>query len=109
MPTWLEVYKEGLRLKEQKQYEEAIARLSEASALDPKQTVPFHALTQCCTELGRHDEAIAFAKKTVEIEPDDQFSYIALSRAYQRANMIPEAEYAKMQADTIRQRPPAKK
>ncbi|MBV8318112.1 MAG: hypothetical protein JOZ53_24475, partial [Planctomycetaceae bacterium] len=41
------------------------------------------------------DKAIYHAKKVVEIEPDDTFSYTALSVIYQRCGRIPEAEHAK--------------
>jgi hypothetical protein len=40
-------------------------------------------------------QAVYHAKKVVELEPDDTFSYTALSVIYQRCGMIPEAEHAK--------------
>ena len=97
MPTQDEVYKEGVKLKDEKKYEEAVAKLQEAAAMDEKNTLPLHAMAQCHTELAQHEAAIALAQKIVQIEPDDQFSYIALSRALQRNGQIPEAEYAMMQ------------
>lgn len=109
MPTALEVYKEGIKLKDAKDFEGAIGKLRTASELDPKNTLPLHALVQCYTELNRHDEAIATAKKIVELEPDDQFAYIGLSRAYQRGGFIPEAEYAMMQGQQAQMRAAAAK
>ena len=109
MPTKGELYKEGVRLKDEKQFEEALAKLQEAAAQDEKETLPLHATVQCLTELGRHEEAIELAKKIITIEPDDQFSYIALSRAYQRYGMIPEAEYAMVQGQQVQQRAQAQK
>ena len=41
------------------------------------------------------EKAVYHAKKVVELEPDDTFSYTALSVIYQRCGMIPEAEHAK--------------
>ena len=43
-------------------------------------------------------QAIAHAQKVVELEPDDAFSYTALSVIYQRCGRIPEAEHAKAMA-----------
>lgn len=102
--TNVELYKEGVKLKEAKDYEGAVAKLSESIQLDPKYTLPYHAIVQCFTELGRHTEAIETAKKIVELEPNDQFSYIALSRAYVRDGKIPEAEYAMMQGQQAQMR-----
>lgn len=93
-----DLYREGVSLMKEKQYEPALAKFEEAAKdADASYTYPFHAMVQCYTELARHEEAINTARKIVDFEPDDQFSYIALSRAYQRAGMIPEAEYAMMQ------------
>ncbi len=44
------------------------------------------------------DKAIEHARKVVELEPDDAFSYTALSVIYQRCGRIPEAEHAKAMA-----------
>jgi Flp pilus assembly protein TadD len=52
-------------------------------------------LAKLYVDLADSDKAILHAKKVVEIEPDDTFSYIALSIIYQRCGRIPEAEHAK--------------
>jgi Flp pilus assembly protein TadD len=44
------------------------------------------------TKLGQHEEAIKHGLKVVELEPNDPFSYTAMSVTYQRAGRIPEAE-----------------
>lgn len=99
-----ELYKQGNQLQQERKFEEAIQKYDESYALDEKFTVALHAKVQCLTELGRHDEAIALAKRLVELEPDDQFSHIALSRAYQRAGFIPEAEHAMMMGQQAQMR-----
>ena len=38
---------------------------------------------------------VAAPRKSSELEPDDTFSYTALSVIYQRCGKIPEAEHAK--------------
>lgn len=104
MSTTMELYRQGRQLQAEKKFEEALAKLQEAAAQDDKDTVILGALTQCLTSLDRHEEAIATAKRIVEIEPDDFFSYIALSRAYRDAKMIPEAEYAMLQGQQAQMR-----
>ncbi|MFO0945509.1 MAG: hypothetical protein U1D30_06135 [Planctomycetota bacterium] len=104
MATKEELFKEGAKLKNEKKYDEAIVKLQESAAMDEKFTLPLHALVQCFTETNRHEESVNAAKKIVEIEPDDFMAYIALSRAYQRAGLIPEAEYAMMQGQQAQMR-----
>ena len=97
MATFNELFKAGRQLQRDKQYEEALVQLAEAAKVEDKTSAAVQAMAQCYTELGRHQEAIDTARKAVEIEPNDQFAYISLSRAYQRGGFIPEAEYAMMQ------------
>jgi tetratricopeptide (TPR) repeat protein len=101
MATFVENFREGRRLQNEKKYEEALVKLAEAAALEEKTSTALQAMVQCCTELGRHQEAIETAKKAVEKEPNDQFVYISLSRAYQRGGFIPEAEYAMAQGQQV--------
>jgi tetratricopeptide (TPR) repeat protein len=88
-----ELFLAGKKLKEEKKHAEAVEKLKECLAVDDKYVFALHAIVQSLTELGRHEEAIEHAKRIVELEPNDHFSYIAVSRAYQRAGMIPEAEH----------------
>ena len=52
-------------------------------------------LAKLYSDIAESDKAIFHAKKVVELEPDDAFSYTALSVVYQRCGRIPEAEHAK--------------
>ena len=52
-------------------------------------------LAKLYVDLAETDKAIDHAHKVVELEPDDTFSYTALSVIYQRCGKIPEAEHAK--------------
>jgi len=97
MATFKDLFREGRQLQVNKDFEAAIEKLSAASELEEKTSTALQAMAQCYTELGRHQDAIDVAKKAVEKEPNDQFSYISLSRAYQRGGFIPEAEYAMAQ------------
>lgn len=109
MATHIELYREGVKLKDAKEFDAAVAKLKESIAVNDKFAVAYHALTQCYTELAKHAEAIETAKKCIELEPDDYFSYIALSRAFQRGGFIPEAELAMMQGQQAQMRAQSKK
>jgi hypothetical protein len=55
-------------------------------------------------KLGRHDDAISHARRVCELEPNDPFSFTALSVTYQRAfagtnNM----QYIRMAEDAMEQ------
>jgi tetratricopeptide (TPR) repeat protein len=95
MPTPNSLYDEAVDLKDKGDREGAIAKLEEAVALDPQYAIGHGMLAKLYIDLAQADKAIEHAKKVVEIEPDDTFSYTALSVIYQRCGRIPEAEHAK--------------
>ena len=72
--------------------EEAIAVYREALATDPQFADAWHGLGMALSELGRHDEAIEAGKRLCELSPDDTLAHTTLSRFYQAAGRIPEAE-----------------
>jgi tetratricopeptide (TPR) repeat protein len=98
MPTPDELYDEAVALRDQGDKEVAIAKLEEAVALDPAFSIGHGMLAKLYADLARADEAIAHAQRVVELEPNDTFSYTALSVIYQRCGRIPEAEEAKARA-----------
>ena len=98
MPTPNELYDQAVELKESGEREQAVAKLEEAVALDPEFAIGHGMLAKLYVDLAEVDKAIAHAKKVVELEPDDTFSYTALSVIYQRCGRIPEAEHAKAMA-----------
>ena len=95
MPTPNDLYDEAVDLKEQGDREAAVAKLEEAVAADPRFAIAHGMLAKLFADLAEADKAIEHAKKVVELEPDDTFSYTALSVIYQRCGRIPEAEHAK--------------
>jgi Flp pilus assembly protein TadD len=98
MPTQHELYDEADKLKDAGRNEEAVAKLHEALAVDPGYALAHSALAVVYTRLKQHDEAIAHAKKVCELEPNDAFSFTALSVTCQRAGKIQEAEDAMARA-----------
>jgi tetratricopeptide (TPR) repeat protein len=93
-----EIYDQAVDLYGEGQLEQAIARYREAIALDAGYADAWHGLGMAFSELGRHDEAIAAAKKLIELAPDDVLAHTTLSRFYQAAGKVPEAEAAGAQA-----------
>ncbi len=79
------LYDEADKLKDAGQLDEAAAKLNEALAADANYALAHSALAVVLQKLGRHEEAIQHAQKACELEPDDPFSYTALSVTYQRA------------------------
>ena len=98
MPTPNELYDQAVDLRDAGDKPGAIARLEEAVGLDPAFAIGHGMLAKLHADLAHADEAIAHAQKVVELEPDDTFSYTALSVIYQRCGRIPEAEDAKARA-----------
>ena len=79
------LYDEADKLKDAGQLEEAAAKLNEALAADPNYALAHSGLAVVLQKLGRHEEAIEHARRVCEIEPNDAFSFTALSVTYQRA------------------------
>jgi Tfp pilus assembly protein PilF len=95
MPTTHEIYDQAVALRDQGDKPGAIAKLEEAVAADPTFAIGHNMLAKLYADVAEADKAIFHAKKVVELEPDDTFSYTALSVIYQRCGRIPEAEHAK--------------
>lgn len=94
MPTLEQRYDEADKLKDSGDLPGAVAKLEELLAVDESYALAHSALAVMLGRLGRHDEAIAHAKRVVELQPDDPFSFTALSVTFQRGGRIPEAEDA---------------
>jgi tetratricopeptide (TPR) repeat protein len=101
MPTNEELYREYEKLKDEGKLEEAAVALEKATAQDAGYALAHSALAVLYGKLGRHEDAIRHALKVCELEPNDPFSFTALSVTYQRAGKIPEAEDAMARARTL--------
>src|SRR5262249_7156138 len=84
MADVVELYDEAERLKDDGRLDDAVAKLHEALGVDPKYTLAHAALAVILQKLGKHEEAIEHAQKACELEPNDPFSFTALSVIYQR-------------------------
>ena len=94
MATRDERYAEAERLKNGGDLAAAVVALEALVADEPEFALAHSALAAWCTRLERHQDAVRHARRVVELEPSDPFSYTALSVACMWAGMIPEAEDA---------------
>ncbi|WP_165244465.1 hypothetical protein [Paludisphaera soli] len=95
MPTPDQLYDQAVDLRDQGDKPGAVAKLEEAVAADPAFAIGHGMLAKLYADLAEADKAIEHAQKVVELEPEDAFSYTALSVIFQRCGKIPEAEHAK--------------
>lgn len=98
MPTNEQLYDEADKLKDDGKLEEAVAKLLELVAQDPNYALAHSALAVVYGRLKRHDDAIRHGLIVCQLEPNDPFSFTAMSVTYQRGGKIPEAEDAMAKA-----------
>src|SRR5262245_57956497 len=98
MPTNEELYDQANQLKDAGKLEEAAAVLEQICQQDAKYALAHSALAVLYGRLKRHEEAIRHGLAVCQIEPNDPFSFTAMSVTFQRAGKIPEAEDAMARA-----------
>jgi tetratricopeptide (TPR) repeat protein len=104
MPESHVLYDEADKLKDAGKVEEAIAKLQELLAENATYTLAHSALAVNMQKLGRHEEAIAHARRACELEPNDSFNFTALSVTYQRAFAgTNDMRYIRMAEDAMEQ------
>jgi len=74
--------------------DQALAEYNAALSLDPKFVDALHGLAQAYYAREDFDNAIASARRILEIDSDDVLAWTTISRSYQRKGMVPEAEDA---------------
>ena len=94
MTTREDRYAAAEALKDAGRLAEAVTALEAVVGDHPDFALAHSALAAWCTRLERHDEAISHARRACELEPNDPFSYTALSVACMRGGRIAEAEDA---------------
>jgi tetratricopeptide (TPR) repeat protein len=104
MTTNAELYSQAERLKDEGKLDDAAATLETLVAQDDGYALAHSALAVIYGRLRKHDDAIRHGLKVCELEPDDAFSFTAMSVTFQRAGKIPEAEDAMARARMIQAR-----
>ena len=98
MSSEVERYDEAIQLQQTGQLDEAVAKLEQLVADHPEYALAHSALSVFYQKLDRDDEAVEHAGKVCQLEPEDPFSFIAMSTICQKAGRIAEAERALAQA-----------
>lgn len=98
MPTAEQMYDEAIELKEAGKLEEAVGKLEALIGQAPDYALAHAGLSVFHSQMGRHDEAVKHGQKVCELEPEDPFSFMAMSLICQRAGRLAEAEQAMSQA-----------
>ena len=104
MPSNEELYDQAQQLKDQGKLDEAAAALAQLLAQDANYALAHSALAVIYGRLKQHDDAIRHGLKVCELEPNEPFSFTAMSVTYQRAGKIPEAEDAMARAHALQAR-----
>jgi tetratricopeptide (TPR) repeat protein len=98
------LYDQADKLKDEGKIDESAAKLKEALAADPNYALAHSALAVVLQKLGKHEEAIDHARRACELEPNDPFSFTALSVTYQRAFAgTNNQQYIRMAEDAMEQ------
>ena len=87
-----DLFDQAVDLVAEEKLDDAVKTYQEAIALDPDFADAWQGLALALNDLGRHQEAIEAGKKLCELTPDDVLAHTTLSRLYQAAGMIAEAE-----------------
>ncbi len=98
MPTNEEMYEEAIKLQQEGNLDEAVGKLRELLGQDPNYVLAHAALSKFYSDMERHDEAVEHAHKFCELEPEDPFSFVAMSLICQKAGRVMEAERALAEA-----------
>ena len=85
MPTVEQLYDEADRLKDDGKIEEAIAKLIELHGQDEQHALAHLALAVLYGRVDKHEEAVRHGERACQLEPNDPFSFTAMSVTYQRA------------------------
>jgi Flp pilus assembly protein TadD len=94
MPSVDQRYDEAIVLQQAGKLEEAVGQLEGILVEYPDYALAHAALGAFYGKLGRLDEAVEHSRRVCELEPDDPFSFMAMSMICQKAGKIPEAEQA---------------
>ena len=81
----LTLEKEAEQLKSDGKLDEAIDKLKQATEMDDQFVRGHMALSVLYHQVEDHEKSCHHAERVVEIEPEDQFNWSALSVTYQRA------------------------
>jgi superkiller protein 3 len=92
MATKEELYDRAIDHFADGELDQAIETYRAAIALDESYVDAWHGLAMAYNDAQRYADAIEAGKRLCELTPDDVLAHTSLSRFYQAAGRIPEAE-----------------
>ncbi|MCA9051262.1 MAG: hypothetical protein KDA89_21140 [Planctomycetaceae bacterium] len=95
------MYNEALKLKDSGDVAGAVEQLRKILEISPDHLHTTMALGVYLQRLGKPEEAIKYAVRVTELQPEDPFSFTQLSVIYQRCGRIMEAEEAMAKAHLL--------
>jgi Flp pilus assembly protein TadD len=96
-----DLYHEGLDRLAEGDAVGAAQKLRECLQVDPGMLDAMHGLIRALQEQAEFDDAIAVAKRLLELDPDEVLAHTSLSILYQHKGMIAEAEAEALQAKLL--------
>jgi tetratricopeptide (TPR) repeat protein len=97
-----DLYDQGEKLKDQGNYPAAIESFERVVAIDESFALAHFALAVCYGKIAEHAKAVESAERACQLEPEDPFSYTALSVTYQRAFAgTQDPQYIRMAEDAM--------
>lgn len=85
MSDVVKLYDEADQLKNEGKLDEAVAKLQEVLAIDETYALAHSALSVVLQRQQKHEDAVKHAEQVCKLEPNDPFSFTAMSVTYQRA------------------------
>ena len=85
-------YNDGIRLKDKKEFAQAVAAFKKAIAAKPTHKEALYEAGWCSNELGKYDDAIAFLLKAKQQWPNEAKIYFEIGYAYFKTNNLEEAK-----------------
>lgn len=92
MPTAEDLFDQAVDHIAEGDVDGAIAKYQEALDSNPAFADAWEGLSMALADKELWEQAIEAAKKVVELTPKEQLAYTNVSRIYQRAGNVPEAE-----------------
>jgi tetratricopeptide (TPR) repeat protein len=92
MATKEELYDQAIDHFADGELDKAIETYRAAIALDEGYVDAWHGLAMAYNDAQRYEDAIEAGKRLCELTPDDVLAHTSLSRFYQAAGRVPEAE-----------------
>ncbi len=85
-------YNEGIRLKDQKKYADALLSFKKAISLNDRYKEAFYDAGWCSVELKKYTEALGYLQKAKILWPDEPKIYLEIGYANENVNKIADAK-----------------